>query len=176
MYVRPMNFKGPVYLIEIFLSFNKEMSTVGTDGIRVCPLLVRQLDDTDDGLKVRCYINYQEDKDHSFGGGVLMSGEMTLRLASITSFTSSKMDPIAGDVITLTCVATGENVPTFSFTTNGGDNFDTSLYELVRDTVVSSAGTQHTATYITKTIKPNVVRNGEKIVCQVSYSIYCKNH
>ena len=78
-------------------------------------------------------------------------------MASITSFTSSKSNPIVGETITLTCIATGETAPTFSFTTRGQSTFDTTYFKFVKDITVTSDGATHTAEYTTETIKPNVV-------------------
>ena len=129
------------------------------------PLLLQSLKETDDNARVRCTIKYKADSNYNFLGGTVMSGDLTLRLASITSFTSSASSPTVGDTITLTCVATGEVAPTFEFSTDGRGNFASSLYEMVRDMVVTSTGTEHSVTYVTRTIKTQ--RNGQKIKCKV---------
>jgi len=141
---------------------------VGNDGIRVSPLSLRGLNANEDGLKVRCNIAYETDAANNFFGATVTSGDMVLKISSITSFVSSNSDPVKGDTITLTCIATGESAPDFKFTTPGRNTFDTTFFELVTDVQVSSAATTHTATYITKAIGPNVIRNGQDIACEVS--------
>ena len=80
-------------------------SRIGTTGTRVSPLSFRDLKKDEDGLKVRCNIEYQSDTDNNFFGAPVTSGEMVLRTAHITSFAASDVGPINGKSITLTCIA-----------------------------------------------------------------------
>jgi hypothetical protein len=90
-------------------------SLIGTNGIRVSPIILSNLEKTEDGLKVRCNIEYTSDTDNMFYGATVTSGEMELKIAHITSVTASNNGPINGDEIILTCVAVGEKEPNFVF-------------------------------------------------------------
>ena len=131
------------------------------------PLSVRQLQDTDNDLKVKCSITYQTDEAVKFYGSTVTSGELTLKIASITSFTASDLNPIVGETITLTCVATGETAPTFKFKTRGRQDFDPTYYSLVNEGTPSTVGTTHTVLYSVKTVNVNSMRGGQVIDCLV---------
>ena len=136
------------------------------DGIRSSSLFLSSTKSDEDGLKVRCNIAYQADTDTNFFGGTVTSGEMVLKISQVTDFTASNAEPIKGDTITLTCIATGETAPSFEFTF-GIHDWDNSVYEAV-SVEVSSDGTTHTAKYEVIAQSVNTLRNGQKIDCTVS--------
>ena len=131
------------------------------------PLTLRNLNSNEDGLKVRCNIAYQADTANHFFGATVTSGDMILKIAQISSVAASNAGPITGETITLTCIAVGESAPTFMFTTGGKSSIDNTFFQEVQTLTVTSAGTTHTAKYVTKAIAPNVLRSGEVITCQV---------
>jgi hypothetical protein len=124
----------------------------------------------EDGLKVRCKIEYQSDTDNNFFGKTVTSGEMVLRTAHITSFAASDVGPINGESITLTCIAIGENKPKFSFKFAGTTIIDTSVFEEVSAVEENESGTTYTAKYVLKTKSPTYLNNGYTITCEVSHS------
>ena len=128
---------------------------------------LNNLEEGDNDLKVRCNIVYQTDVANNFYGGTVTSGELTMKIGSITSFTSSNSGPLVGDTFTLTCTATGKTAPTFSFTTGGKKSFDTTFFNLVEAATVTSVGSVHTAEYTTETLRVNVMRSGEVVNCLV---------
>jgi len=121
----------------------------------------------DDDLMVRCEITYTADSANNFNGGVVTSDTLTLKLASVTSFTVSSDSITNGDTITLTCVATGETVPTFTFYTRGSA-FDASKYTFVSGPTVETSGTTFTAEYVTTTKQATVIQGGQKAYCEVN--------
>jgi hypothetical protein len=145
-------------------------SLTSTDGIRVYPLLLSGIQATDDGLKVRCNIAYQADPSNNVYRGTVTSGDLVMRVATINSFTASQTDPIVGNTLSLTCIATGSSAPTFSLTTDERRSFeDTFLTTPVELSAVSSVGTTHTVKYETQATRPNVLRGGQVIYCQADY-------
>ncbi|KAL5250884.1 hypothetical protein ACHWQZ_G016582 [Mnemiopsis leidyi] len=151
--------------------FNIMSSLIGSDGIRVSPLSLRNLNSNEDGLKVRCNIAYVADADNRFFGATVTSTDMILKIAQISSVAASNIGPVTGETITLTCIAVGESAPTFMFTTGGKSSIDNTFFQEVEALAVSSDGTTHTAKYVTKAIAPNVLRNGEVITCEADYGI-----
>jgi len=140
-------------------------------GIKVSPLLIGNIQSTDDGLKVRCNIAYQADANNNVFGGTITSGGLELKIGSITSFTASNSGPIVGDTITLTCVATGASAPTFSLTTDGTSTFNNEFLTTPEEigSSVGADGTTHTVKYKTRSEKPNVLISGQKIDCRADY-------
>merc|ERR1712176_1513300 len=149
--------------------FGVQNSLIGNNGIRVSPLFLRSLKTDEDGLKVRCNIAYQADAANNFFGGTVTSGDMVLKIAHVTSLTASDAGPITGATITLTCIATGQTAPNFKFSTSGRKTIDTTFFQEVQATAVTTVGTTHTAKYVTKTIAPNVLRSGQIIDCEADY-------
>ena len=151
------------------LRFSIQQSSIGTNGIRVSPLTLRDLASEEDGLKVRCNIVYQPDTDNHFFGATVTSGDMVLKIAQISSLTVSDAQPIKGTTITLTCTATGESAPTFTFKTGNKKSVDSTFFEEV--SVIppgDGASTTHVAKYVTKTLIANVLRSGTIFKCEVS--------
>ena len=142
--------------------------TTNNAGVRVSQLSLRDLVADDTGFKVRCTIVYQSDTNSNFYGATIISPDLTLTIGSITTFTPTKSDPIVGETITLTCIATGETAPTFSFTTGGTGTFDTTYLQVIENPDTESDGTTHTKKYVVKAVKPNNKRNGQLIGCTVS--------
>ena len=142
--------------------------TTNNAGVRVSQLSLRDLVADDTGFKVRCTIVYQSDTNSNFYGSTIISPDLTLTIGSITTFTPTKSDPIVGETITLTCIATGETAPTFSFTTGGTGTFDTTYLQVIENPDTESDGTTHTKKYVVKAVKPNNKRNGQLIGCTVS--------
>ena len=93
---------------------------------------------------------------------------MILKIAQISSLTVSDDSPINGDTITLTCTATGESAPTFTFSTGNKKSVDSTFFEEVEVVPVETTSTTHVAKYVTKTIAPNVLRSGTTFKCEVS--------
>ena len=108
------------------------------------------------------------DLDLSFYGGSISSGDLTVKLAQITSFTASNPSPTVGETITLSCSATGDTAPDFQFWSGMRSSFNTPYLEIVESTTVSRAGNTSTATLKVKAILANNLRNGESLTCRVS--------
>ena len=153
---------------QLYFRFSIRQSAIGNDGIRVSPLILNNLNSDEDGLKVRCNIAYQADTDNHFFGATVTSGDMILKIAQISSLTVSDDSPINGATITLTCTATGEAAPTFTFTTGNKKTVDSTFFEEVEVVPVETTSTTHVAKYVTKTIAPNVLRSGTTFKCEVS--------
>ena len=142
-----------------------------TGGIRTFSLSLLNVQDTDDGLKVRCNIAYQTDLNFSLYGGTVSSGDLTVKLAQITSFTASNPSPTVGEIITLSCSATGNTVPDFQFWIGMRSSFNNPYLEIVESKTVSQAENTYTATLKVKAILANNLRNGESLTCRVSQRI-----
>jgi len=138
-------------------------------GLRVSPLLITELTAGDDGYRVRCTITWDSDTDNNFFGGSATSGEMTLQIASITSFTADSAELLTGETVTLSCVASAPQAPEFLIKSNGRSLDNSPFYTLVEGVTVTSDGTTHTATYKTTARTPNVLRGGENIMCEVRF-------
>ena len=142
-------------------SFVEKSPLIGGDGVQVDGLYIKGITAADEGMAVKCEIAYTDDVLNHFVGGKVESVAIALKIASITSFSISEADPIAGDTITFTCVATGKDVPNLTF------EFDESRFQFVSKPEVVSNATTHTAEYITKIITANPT--GQKVKCMVSY-------
>ena len=142
-----------------------------TEGIRTFSLSLLNVQDTDDGVKVRCNITYQTDLNFSLYGGTVSSGDLTVKLAQITSFTASNPSPTVGEIITLSCTATGNAAPDFQFWSGIRSSFNTPYLEIIESKTVSQAGNTYTATLKVKAILANNLRNGESLTCRVSQRI-----
>ncbi|KAL5249910.1 hypothetical protein ACHWQZ_G015848 [Mnemiopsis leidyi] len=144
-------------------------SNIGNDGIRVSHLTLRNLNSNEDGLKVRCKIAYDTDAENHLFGATVTSSDITLKIAQIISVSASDVGPTTGDTITLTCVAVGESAPTFKFFSKDKSSLDETFFQEVEALAETSESTTHTAVYVTKAIAPNVLRNGEVIICEADY-------
>jgi len=96
-----------------------------------------------------------------------ISRRRSQNLPGVTAFTANTTAPLEGGLVTLTCVATGTTVPTFSLNTHGRP-LDGHFYS-VAEKGVSTSGSVHTATYQIKAKIPNVLRRGEQISCKADY-------
>ena len=147
-------------------SFAEKLPLVEVDGVRVNGLNLRGIVASDDGMTVKCTISYIDDAANHFIGGAVESVAIALKIASITSFSVSNADPIAGDTITFTCVASGKEEPTFTFATKN-NVFDASRFTELSIPPVTTSGTTYTAKYETKIIIADPT--GQQVTCTVSY-------
>ncbi|KAL5260836.1 hypothetical protein ACHWQZ_G006764 [Mnemiopsis leidyi] len=139
------------------------------EGTRTFSLSLLNIQANDNGAKVRCNVAYQSDPGLSLYGGVVTSGDLTVRLSEITAFTTSSNAPIVGETITLSCSATAETVPEFQFLSSRSRSFNTPYLEPVDSAAVSELGNTYTATLKVKAILANNLRNGETLTCQVDF-------
>ena len=147
-------------------SFVKNEPLIGGDGVQVNGLYLKGIAAADEGMALKCTISYNDDAANYFIGGAVESVAIALKIASITSFSVSNAAPIAGDTITFTCVASGKEEPTFSFTTNS-NVFDASRFMELPIPPVTTSGTTYTAKYETKISIANPT--GQQVTCTVSY-------
>ena len=143
-------------------------------GIRTFSLSLLNVQDTDNGVKVRCNIAYQTDLNLSLYGGTVSSGDLTVKLAQITSFTASNPSPTVGETITLSCSATGDTAPDFQFLSGMRSSFNNPYLEIVESKTVSEDGYTYTATLKVKAILANNLRSGESLTCRVSQRVEIK--
>jgi len=138
------------------------------DGIRRSQLRLVQLRDADDELQVKCTVTYTSSTANNVFGGELAGDPITLNIGQITSFTASSTDIIKDNEVTLTCKATAETAPTFSFVTRD-DQLDFSLFEVVSTGAVTQQGGDDVFSQEI-TLKSLVARTtGQKVYCKVDY-------
>lgn len=151
-------------------SYDIRTSNINPAGERFSSLLVRQVSSAVQDYQFRCTITYDSITDEAVFGGAVQSAGMTLKLSEISSFTATPADPITGTNVVLSCEATGETAPTFTFYTVNRKILDPTYFTTVTDKAVSTSGTTYTATMTVKAEAPNILRSGETIYCMVRKS------
>ena len=119
----------------------------------------------DANIMVKCKITYPTDEAKNFIGGEVEATPLTLKIASISSFTVDDDSPIAGNSVTFTCVAAAESEPEFALTSIG-NRLENSRFEITDDQAIEENGDEFTKKYVV--ISKVAYVSGQSLTCTVS--------
>ena len=138
-------------------------------GIRTNILLLGQLREDDDQLMVKCKITYPDVNEKNFVGGEVEATPLTLKIASISSFTVNDAVPIAGNSVTFTCIATAQSQPQFSLTTKGSP-LKHGRFEITEEPDIEQNVYDFTKKYVITTKLAYV--SGQTLTCTVCKTLF----
>ena len=146
------------------------IEAASNDGdVRIGILKVGPLTSDDVEFSVRCKVTYTADPTNHLQGGEITSQPVKINVIRVVSFVVPSSLTVIGDTITLSCSATGPTKPTFSFWADQAAFSADYFTEVSAATSVVDAGdsTLFTSEYVVTVKSPNIILDGQSVVCQV---------